>query len=109
MIYAIIELKFIIKDEFIYRFPLCKNFEDIKKEINLIKQNRNFELDSYLKEKIKQKENYALALKYFLENSIDLDTLATIIFDRKSSKSTRIYLELYNKLLYFYQNRKQYL
>ncbi len=106
LIYAILELKHLTLDEFIYRFPLCQNFDDVKNEVIIIKQSRNFELDSYLKDKISQKENYKNALYYFIENDVTLETLATIIFDRKSSKSTKIYLKLFNKLFQFYQHKK---
>ncbi len=106
LIYAILELKYLTLDEFIYRFPLCQNFDDIKNEIAIIKKNRNFELDSYLREKISKKENYKNALCYFIENNVTLDILSTIIFDRKSSKSTKIYFKLFNKLFKFYQDKK---
>ena len=105
LVYAILELGYITKEEFIYRFPLCQNFEDVKKEVLVLKKGREFSLEAYLKDKIASKKNYQAALFYFLENEVNLDTLATVIFDRKSSKSITVYLNLYFKLLYFYENR----
>jgi len=101
LIYLILELGTISIKSFKYTFPLCQNFNDVEELKDFLKQNSNFDIYLYLQHKISSKSNYQEALKYFLKNEKNLDTFQTILMDRKSKKSTNIYLALYQELKYF--------
>jgi len=108
LIYLILELGTISIKSFKYAFPLCQNFNDVEELKEFLKQNSNFDIYLYLQNKISSKSNYQDALKYFLENEKNLDTFQTILMDRKSKKSTNIYLALYQELRYFKPTREKF-
>jgi len=108
LIYLILELGTISIKSFKYAFPLCQNFNDVEELKDFLKQNSDFDIYLYLQNKILSKSNYQEALKYFLENEKNLDTFQTILMDRKTKKSTNIYLSLYQELKYFKPTREKF-
>ncbi len=108
IIYAIIELKFITKDELTYIFPLVKNNNELKFIVSELKTKRDIDLFLIIKNQISQMENYQFALKYFLEYEDSLENFEIILMDRKSKENTKAYFELYKNLLLYFENKNSY-
>lgn len=110
MIYAILELKFLTKDEFTYLLPVCKNFDEVK---NLVKDlrnlnNRNNEkefIESFLKRKIEKLPNYQTALKCLMENPLDSENFSKALMDRKSGKNPKSYFDLYIAIIEYFKKK----
>lgn len=108
LIYLILKLNSISKKAFIYAFSLCQKFNDVLKLEEFLKQNPDFDIYESLKSKIKEKENYNQALKYFLNNKKNLQTFEIILMDRKSKKNASIFLELFNELKTFEKSKNKF-
>lgn len=108
IIYTIINLDFITKDEFTYLLPLAKNIDDLKEIVNHLKNNRETDHYQIIINQIQRMQNYQDALNYFLENEHNLDTFEVITMDRKSKKNVVSYFNLYKLLLKYFKNKKNY-
>ena len=108
MIYFIINLKYITKDEFTYLLPLVKNIDDLKDTVRNLKSNRNFNNYKIIINKIKRMQNYKNALTYFFENEHNIDTFEVITMDRKSKKNVVSYFNLYEILFKYFKEQENY-
>ncbi|WP_024791877.1 AlwI family type II restriction endonuclease [Lebetimonas sp. JS138] len=108
LIYLLIKFDSISKKVFMYALSLCQNFNDILDLEKFLKQNKNFNIYEYLENKIKEKNNYEKALKFFLENDKNLKTFEIVLMDRKSKKNSQIFLELFNELKTFNNSKDKF-
>jgi hypothetical protein len=110
IIYSILELGYLTREEFTYLIPTCKNFDEIKKLLEKIKklQNRKDEkkfINKYIFNKIKNSPNYKSALKCLLENPLNEENFKIAYLDRKSKENAKFHFKLYKKIIEYYKNK----
>lgn len=109
-IYLIIKLGGLSYKEFSYLLPLSIDKNTTLQAVNNIRALRNNELniEDIIFERLMAKDNYKLALQYFLKTKIiTADTLAEIGINRKSRQYDKAYFPLYQALHKFYVEKEQ--
>lgn len=109
-IYLIEKLKGLSYDEFIYILPLCIDRKTTLQAIENIKSLRehNLKIDNVIFSRLMERDNYKLALKYFLQNEIITeDIIAEIGINRKSRTYDKAYFPLYIALHRFYVEKNK--
>lgn len=102
LIKAIIELDYLSLEEFTYLLPLCTETKDIYMTIEDIKKYRNNKLtiDEVIEKKILSMNNYNKCIEYMNNNDMsDINNFAKVELNRKGSKYSKPYYDLYNNLL----------
>ena len=104
-IYLIEKLDGLFYDEFTYILPLCIDRKTTLRAVENIKSLREgrISINDIIFTQIMNRDNYKLALKYFLKAEIVTeDTIAEIGINRKSRKYDKVYFPLYVALHKFY-------
>jgi len=106
--YLITKLGGLSYDEFTYILPLCIDKRTTLKaveDINLLRKNK-LGIDEIIFARLMDRENYKLALKYFLDSKVVTeDIIADIGMNRKSRNYDRAYFPLYVDLHKFYVDK----
>ncbi len=108
IIYYIIQLDYVSKDEFTYLLPLVRDVKSLKSMVEELKQDRTKSIYSFIKQHIQEMQNYKDALEYFLTNEHNIETFEIITMDRKSKKSVQSYYKLYLELYKFFTYKDSY-
>lgn len=112
LLFMIEKLDYLTYDEFTYLLPLCKNKYDVKKMIELIKDNRlGLDIDTIITTKIYDMPNYMEAWYTFRQDyPVNEETFEKIGMNRKSKSYDRPYNNLYHILvdLVFHLKRNSY-
>lgn len=112
LLFMIEKLDYLTYDEFTYLLPLCKNKYDVKKMIELIKDNRlGLDIDTIITTKIYDTPNYMEAWYTFRQDyPVNEETFEKIGMNRKSKSYDRPYNNLYHILvdLVFHLKRNSY-
>jgi len=101
LIYLLINLKYLTREEFTYLLPLCLKNSEAKNMIEIIHKVRNQEItiEDVINLKMSSMENYIEALQYINSNNIDtLDKFAKVDMNRKSKEYSKAIFEFYLKL-----------
>ena len=109
-IYLIIKLDGLSYKEFSYLLPLSIDKNTTLQAVNNIQALRNNKLniDDIILARLMAKDNYKLALQYFLKTKIvTADIIAEIGINRKSRQYDKAYFPLYQALHEFYIENKQ--
>lgn len=103
LIYLLINLEYLTKEEFTYLLPLCLKNSEAKSMVETIKKLRNEEvaIEDIINSRINSMDNYIEALEYMNCNNIDtLEKFAKVDMNRKSKEYSKgifeFYLELWN-------------
>ena len=103
--YLITKLGELSFDEFTYILPLCIDRKSTLKSVEDIKllREKKIGVDDIIFARIMDRENYQLALKYFLKaDVVTEDIVSEIGINRKSRNYDRAYFPIYNALHKFY-------
>lgn len=109
-IYLIEKLNGLSYDEFTYILPLCIDRQTTLQAIENIKSLRehNLEINDIIFARLIGRNNYRLALNYFLKaNVVTEDIISEIGINRKSRNYDRTYFPLYIALHKFYVEKNQ--
>ena len=109
-IYLIIKLGGLSYEEFTYLLPLSIDRKTSLQAVDNIRALRSNKLniDEIIFARLMTRENYKLALKYFLKAKVvTADTLAKIGINRKSRQYDKAYFPLYQALHKFYVEKEQ--
>lgn len=101
LIYLLINLKYLTREEFTYLLPLCIKNVDAKSMVETIEKLRNGEItvEDVIYSKMSAMDNYIEALEYMNTNSIDtLDKFAKVDMNRKSKEYSKGIYEFYLNL-----------
>lgn len=101
LIYMLEKLDYLTYDEFTYLLPLCKNKYDVRKMVEIIKNNRMaLDLDTIITTRIYDMDNYLHAFEKFRKDyPVDEKTFEMIGMNRKSANYEHAYLPVYNELV----------
>ena len=109
-IYLITKLGGLSYKEFTYLLPLSIDKDTTLQAVNNIRALRNNEtnIDNIILARLMAKDNYKLALQYFLKTKIiTADILAEIGINRKSRQYDKAYFPLYQALHKFYVEKER--
>lgn len=109
-IYLITKLGGLSYKEFTYLLPLNIDKDTTLQAVNNIRALRNNEtnIDNIILARLMAKENYKLALQYFLKTEVvTADVIAQIGINRKSRQYDKAYFPLYQILYKFYVEQNQ--
>lgn len=101
LIYCLVNLGYLTREEFTYLLPLCLKNSEAKDLIEIIKKLRNKEIsvEDVINNKINSMDNYNEALNFMNSNKIDtLDKFAIIDMNRKSKEYSKGLFEFYIQL-----------
>lgn len=101
LIYLLINLKYLTREEFTYLLPLCIKNVDAKSMVETIEKLRNSEItvEDVIYSKMSAMDNYIEALEYMNTNSMDtLDKFAKVDMNRKSKEYSKGIYEFYLNL-----------
>lgn len=95
------KLDYLTYDEFTYLLPLCKNKYNVKKMVEIIKNNRMvLDLDTIITTRIYDMDNYLHAFEEFRKDyPVNEKTFEMIGMNRKSASYEYAYLPVYNELV----------
>lgn len=101
LIYMLEKLDYLTYDEFTYLLPLCKNKYDVRKMVEIIKNNRMaLDLDTIITTRIYDMDNYLRVFEEFRKDyPVDEKTFEIIGMNRKSANYEHAYLPVYNELV----------
>lgn len=101
LLYMLEKLDYLTYDEFTYLLPLCKNKYDVRKMVEIIKNNRMvLDLDTVITTRIYEMDNYLRAFEEFRKDyPVDEKTFEMIGMNRKSANYEHAYLPVYNELV----------
>ena len=110
LLYMLIKLDYLTKDEFTYLFPICMNNNELIKITAEILMNRGkISIDNILINKMLSMDNYKEALSYFINvNEINEDVMEVVGMHRKSTKYDRPFYFVYLSLLNLFNNKDNY-
>ena len=101
LLYFLIKLKYLTKEEFMYILPLCTSYDYIEIMLNNIIQIRSGlkTIDQVIQDKMNNMENYKAAINYIKRNGINnINDFAIIDMGRKGSKYVESIYIFYNVL-----------
>ena len=101
ILYALNELKYLTYDEFTYLIPLCTDINTTELIVKTIRDDRNanLKIDDIIINILLAKDNYASALRYFLDKTVvNTDVICEIGLNRKSRNYDKPYFYLYKLL-----------
>lgn len=108
-VYLITKLGGLSYEEFTYLLPLCIDKQSILEavaNINALRRNATT-IDEIILARLMARDNYKLALKYFLRvKTVTADIIANVGMNRKSRQYDKAYFPLYDALHKFYLERK---
>ncbi len=101
LIYMLEKLDYLTYDEFTYLLPLCKNKYDVRKMVEIIKNNRMaLDLDTIITTRIYDMDNYLRVFEEFRKDyPVDEKAFEIIGMNRKSANYEHAYLPVYNELV----------
>ena len=113
VLYLLLNLNYLSKEEFTYLAPLCIDKETAEKVVNEIRLHRenNAEVDdsvinNIILDVLSQMGNYQSALKYLLScTDVNVETMMTIGINRKSRQYDKVYFPVYQALYEVYMKR----
>ena len=109
-VYLIEKLGGLSYDEFTYILPLCIDLEttlQAVKDIKSLRENR-IRIDDIIFARLMNRENYKMALEYFLKSEVIAeDIISEIGINRKSRTYDKPYFPLYTALHQFYLDKDE--
>lgn len=109
LLYVLIRVGYLSMDEFIYLLPLCVDGNTTEEIISGILQIRagdpEASIDRIILNRLMDMDNYQLALRVFLDNSVTEDLICEVGINRKSRQYDKPYFALYQKLYDAFLNR----
>ena len=97
LLYLLSEFEYLTYDEFTYLLPLCtnkENTEHIKQQIKFIRKGEQT-IDNVIISTLLSKENYKIALQYFLKSKTSDNVICAVGMNRKSHTYDLPYATLY--------------
>ncbi len=107
-VYLITKLGELSFDEFTYVLPLSINRESTLEAVEDIKsfRKKEIDIDEIIFARLMDRENYQIALDYFLNvESVTEEVIAEIGINRKSRNYDLVYFPLYKSLFKFYMEK----
>lgn len=101
LIYCLVNLGYLTREEFTYLLPLCLKNSEANDLIETIRKLRNKEIsvDDVINNRINSMSNYNEALNFMNNNEIDtLDKFVTVDMNRKSKEYSKGLFEFYIQL-----------
>lgn len=101
LLYFLLELGYLKKDEFTYILPLCTNREYIDIMLENIKMYRNNKktIEDIIQDKMENMSNYKAAIEFIKENGINsIEEFYLIDMGRKGTKYVKPMYKFYNEL-----------
>ena len=86
LVYSLLKLDYLSRDEFTYLLPICKNIDDVKDMVTKLSEDRNLEtIDDYIYSKMLKMDNYISAKNKLIETGkYSSELLCNIGMNRKS-------------------------
>lgn len=106
---ALIHLDYITFDEFTYILPLAINNSTMNHIIKRIEDYRNKELliEDIIYEELILRDNYRIALDYFINNYLTKELVCKIGMNRKSRNYDKTYYYLLNELINVFYHKRE--
>lgn len=100
LLYALVELEYLTKEEYTYLLPLCIDAQSTDEVIDGIRELRAGEMtvDDIIMRRLLAMDNYKEALELFLAVDVTEELCCTIGMNRKSRAYDRPYFSLYQEL-----------
>lgn len=111
LIYMLIHLGYLTREEFTYCLPICKNMDDVRTITDDIKEYRKskMSINKILLKKMFEMDNYQEAYKTFMDSyTIDENLIAAIGMNRKSASYDKPIAKIYMDLEDLYINKDKY-
>ena len=108
LMHLLCEFEYLTLEEFTYILPLCTSPLYTERMISGIRRLRAGEIcvDDLILERLMDMENYAEALRIFLDSTVSEDLICDIGMNRKSRSYDKAYYPLYLSLREFYMEGK---
>lgn len=106
LLYVLSKVEYLSLDEFTYLLPLCTSNEYTEQIIGGIQacRNNSASFDDIIINRLLEMDNYQVALKKFLDNTITENLICEIGLNRKSRNYDKLYLRLYDELYSVFVN-----